>query len=291
MSTSPSAACELLTLAAVTDRGQRASAAQQLQASRLIAELESAPDEGGEARLEGDWELVYATEAPYRSSPFFAAFRKLTEGMTAAVRPLGASSDALAESIFRITDGLPFKDVGVARQSISPTALVSRVELSINLYDALIPRGRSLMTSTATIMPPVNKVVPPGVDEAAAQSTRPLHTSLRVERTQVLESSIGELLPFLRIDDVRFPTSDVFERLRAGSSKIGMETTYLSPSMRISRYEPGQAFVWTRCGGGASSTMAPEPTAAVKSPEVPAVSRPLAEDEAPLEDEVEELDL
>ncbi|KAJ1634235.1 hypothetical protein T492DRAFT_974801 [Pavlovales sp. CCMP2436] len=227
------AACALLTLGATTDRGQRASAAERALAGKLLAELERAPQVSEPAALAGEWELVYATEAPYRASPFFAAFRKLADGQTAAVRPFGSNSDSLAEAIFRITDTLPFKEVGVVRQTINATHLVSRVVLAISIFDALLPRSSSVMESSAALLPP---------DEADA----PQRTRLRVERTQVLDSSIGALFPFLSLDQVRFPTSELFEQLKPGSSLIEMETTFVGSEMRVSRYEPGQAFVWTR---------------------------------------------
>lgn len=231
----------LVKLAAVTDRGQSASSAQRELAGSLISELEQSQSglRGDErAQLEGEWELVYATEAVYRASPFFAAFRRLTEGMTASVRPRGAGSNSLADAIFAVTDAVPFKQVGVARQVITPTELVSRVELSVNVYDALLPRSSSMMTSTCSIVPAAD-------DEPIGW---PLRTALQVEQTQVLDSTLGKLLPFLRIDEVRFPTVRFFEQWRAGSAAISMETSYLSQELRISRFELGQAFVWARVG-------------------------------------------
>ncbi|KAG8457249.1 hypothetical protein KFE25_011491 [Diacronema lutheri] len=235
-----SAGCELVTLGAVTDRGQRASAAQRTLARRLIAELEHTPGTGGEAadgELEGEWELVYATEAVYRASPFFAAFRGLTRGVDAVARPLGAPNAALSEAIFRITDGVPFKEVGVARQTINATHLVSRVELSINLFDALVPRAGSVMTSTAAILAPTG-------GGGAARVAR-----LRVEQTRVLDSSLGALLPFLALDRLAFPTADVFERLRPGSSEVRLETTFLSHTLRVSRHRAGGADDADAAGG------------------------------------------
>lgn len=245
---------ELVTLGAVTDRGQRASPAQRARADALIAELEGTPGagaaepEGGApaSELAGEWELVYASEAVYRASPFFAAFRKLTAGMETVARPLGSPSNSLAEAIFRITDAVPFKDVGVARQSINATHLVSRISLSINLFDALVPRSSSVMTSSAAIL------------GAGAQGAR--LARLRVERTQVLESSLGELLPFLPIGAAAFPTSAVFEQLRPGSAEVLLQTSFLSGGLRVSRYLDGPealgegsggegrggAFVWAR---------------------------------------------
>lgn len=250
---------ELVTLGAVTDRGQRASPAQRARADALIAELEGTPGagaaepEGGApaSELAGEWELVYASEAVYRASPFFAAFRKLTAGMEIVARPLGSPSNSLAEAIFRITDAVPFKDVGVARQSINATHLVSRISLSINVFDALVPRSSSVVTSSAAIL---------GATAAPAGAQGARLARLRVERTQVLESSLGELLPFLPIGAAAFPTSAVFEQLRPGSAEVLLQTSFLSGGLRVSRYLDGPealgegsggegkggAFVWAR---------------------------------------------
>jgi hypothetical protein len=73
-------------------------------------QLRNAVDEGV---LDGQWSLVYCSEAAYRSSPFFAAFRKLTDGI-----PALPGGGALAESVFSITDGLPFYRIGSVQQTL-----------------------------------------------------------------------------------------------------------------------------------------------------------------------------
>lgn len=248
---------DLLALGAATDRGQVASNAQRAAAVRLIHALESSPlAQGDPELLYGEWKLVYATEAAYRASPFFAAFRKLAAGMDAAVTPRNAASSSLADAVYAVTDGIPFKSVGMARQSISPTRLVSQIELFVTLFDALLPRASSLMTSTAAVLPRATDGPAPPL---------PLSTALRVQKTQVLRSSIAQLAPFMSIDDIAFPTADLFERVRPGSADIELVTSVLSggapddeadgsqearsAGIRISRYEPGGGtFVWARCG-------------------------------------------
>ena len=101
------------------------------------------------------------------------------------------------------------------------------------------------MTSTCSIVPSTEA---PSAADGDARSAWPLRTALRVEQTQVLDSTLGALLPFLRLDEARFPTVRFFEQWRAGSAAISMETSYLSQELRVSRYEPGQAFVWARVG-------------------------------------------
>ena len=61
-------AYELLRLAALTDRGISASAEERSRVDALATELEASG--GGGAPLDGDWRLIWASDAPYRSSPF-----------------------------------------------------------------------------------------------------------------------------------------------------------------------------------------------------------------------------
>lgn len=58
-------------------------------------------------------------ESPYRSSPFFWAFRQATAGVTTPVDIPGAdvlAGDAISSAIYGITDTLPFYDIGSAIQ-------------------------------------------------------------------------------------------------------------------------------------------------------------------------------
>lgn len=115
------AEAELLCKVAATDRGQSETAEQRVEIARLIAALEAAAPPADLLDLNGGWRLLYASEAPYRSSPFFAAFRQATQ---AASTPVAVPSsgvlpgDSLAAAIFGITDAIPFYDVGSVTQSI-----------------------------------------------------------------------------------------------------------------------------------------------------------------------------
>lgn len=85
------------------------------------------------ALLNGEWRLIYATEAVTRSSPFFWAFRKATSG---TYQPIPLLPAALSDALFAITDGIPFASVGSATQTItgfgnSTGTLVSSVQVSL----------------------------------------------------------------------------------------------------------------------------------------------------------------
>jgi hypothetical protein len=113
----------LLRQAALTDRGLRASALDKSQLQMLIRRLESLAPDASALDLNGEWRLALALgETPYRSSPFFWAFRQAAAGATTPVAVPGAevaAGDSLASAIYGVTDTLPFYDIGNVVQRIS----------------------------------------------------------------------------------------------------------------------------------------------------------------------------
>ena len=92
--------------------------------------------------LNGEWRLIYATEAVTRSSPFFWAFRKSTSGIN---QPIPLLPAALSEALFAITDGIPFASIGSATQTITGFGenvgtLVSSVQVCTQMPSNLLPR-------------------------------------------------------------------------------------------------------------------------------------------------------
>ena len=151
------AAMKLLKLAASTNRGQSATADQKYDIENAISDLEGSASiilkmkMADNAVLNGKWNLVYASERETRSSPFFWAFRKALAGVQQPIPVLPAE---LSESFFAITDGLPFYTVGRATQTISgvgtPAAqLVSSVQVTIRVFDALLPQLDGHVTTTS----------------------------------------------------------------------------------------------------------------------------------------------
>jgi hypothetical protein len=151
------AAMKLLKLAASTNRGQSATADQKYEIENAISDLEGSASiilkmkMADNAVLNGKWNLVYASERETRSSPFFWAFRKALAGVQQPIPVLPAE---LSESFFAITDGLPFYTVGRATQTISgvgtPAAqLVSSVQVTIRVFDALLPQLDGHVTTTS----------------------------------------------------------------------------------------------------------------------------------------------
>ncbi len=113
---------ELLLLCAKTDRGQRAGAEERARAEYLISALEEKAPPADVLDLNGSWRLLYASEAPYRSSPFFSAFRQVSQALTTPVAVPSsnvAAGQPIASAIFAITDAIPFYDVGACVQTIT----------------------------------------------------------------------------------------------------------------------------------------------------------------------------
>jgi len=232
---------ELLTLCATSNRGQSANLDHKFKIENAVSLLESQSpiaNPGDSELLNGQWDLVYASEALTRTSPFFWSFRKAFEGNS---NPVPLLPGELSEAIFAITDGLPFYTVGKVQQTISGVGtfgnqtLESSVQVTIRLFDALIPPQDGFVTTTSTF---------------EASPADPSKIALTVQTTEVKKSTFAQI-PVLGqiVETTKFPTKDVIEQVRPGSSQVMMELTYLSQKLRISRNENGQVFVFARSGG------------------------------------------
>jgi hypothetical protein len=260
----------LLRLCALTDRGQRATAAQEAELRAQIERLEANAPDTDVLALNGEWRLLAACgETVYRSSPFFWAFRQCLAAATTPIAIPGAGVPAggdLSSAVYGITDSIPFYDIGSAVQRISglcgetigcevPTddrgagaveqsepsegsdvpppqveigQLVSQVELSIGRnFFGVFPSPQSLMTTTCSI-----KELAPPPEVKGTQTT--VSTELRIETTAAAESSIAQVLPGLD-GLLTFPSGDALDLIRSQSSRVTLLTTYLSPTLRISR--------------------------------------------------------
>ena len=138
---------ELLQLTSKSDRGSLKDDSYRVKL--LIESLESlkkplAIDTSN--LLMGTWELIWSDDDVTRSSPFFWAFRKATKGLKDPVGLLGP--ELLSESIFKITDSIPFKSVGKSQQTFIDNILRSEVEVEIGLK-SLMTLGSSLMTTSS----------------------------------------------------------------------------------------------------------------------------------------------
>ena len=114
---------DLLRLCALTDRGQRCSDSQMAEMRTLITRLETQAPDCDATDLNGEWKLLAALgESPYRSSPFFWAFRQATGSMTTPIsipNPSVPAGGPLARAVYAITDAIPLYDIGSVVQKIS----------------------------------------------------------------------------------------------------------------------------------------------------------------------------
>lgn len=167
--------------------------------------------------LYGKWLLVYTDDDITRSSPFFWAFRKACKDI-AVIDPLRIlGTDSFPEAVFKITDSIPFKSIGKAVQTITENQLISQVELSIS---NLPLQGKSLMTTTSFWK--------------CLNSNKSNMLELTIEKTQVKESTISKLLPFIDFD-LAFPSGAALEAIKVDSSKVIMQNIYIDSELRISK--------------------------------------------------------
>ncbi len=135
-----------------------------------------------------------------------------------------ANDVALAESVFALTDALPFKTIGDAFHTFSPDELVSEVEVNVDLV------GSSVMTTTSQW-----------------QLWQDRFLEVTVETTQAVHSSLAQLLPLPGTLDgsFKFPSGLVLELAKPGSSTVLSEVTYLSENFRVNRIED-KVFVYRK---------------------------------------------
>ena len=198
---------------------------QELQDTAEVLGVGQASSSSG--WLSGTWELLYSTDDPTRSSPFFWAFRQ-------------AFSEN-AEQIFGITDALPapLKEVGPAIQEIDwndATAtgrLVSKVRVA-----TLGGAATSIMTTRASMTEAV------GLDgvKLVVETTKP-------EKSTLLNTLLGPAMGSLVNENApAFPSGEALERVQPGSSQVVMRTVFCDEALRISRSDdrPNDWLVWKR---------------------------------------------
>eukprot|EP00596_Hydrurales_sp_CCMP1899_P005931 CAMPEP_0119042186 /NCGR_PEP_ID=MMETSP1177-20130426/14432_1 /TAXON_ID=2985 /ORGANISM="Ochromonas sp, Strain CCMP1899" /LENGTH=214 /DNA_ID=CAMNT_0007008791 /DNA_START=241 /DNA_END=885 /DNA_ORIENTATION=- len=194
--------------------------------------------------LLGEWELLYTDDDITRSSPFFWAFRKALRDIKDPLAISGPGA-VLSESIFKITDSLPFKSIGRAFQTFAVDELMEgealRGSLESSLEIKVAVAGSSLMKTTSRWRT---------TEEADL-------IEIEVEKTEVLESPIQNLAPFQSLINLipqeimsnlsAFPSGAALELVKPGSSTVYMRVLYLDSSMRIIQNEAdGKTFIYGR---------------------------------------------
>ena len=137
----------LISLGAVTLRGQYASTAESARAAEYVSRLEAyASDASSPRALEGAWDLVYCDVEPFRASPFWWTLASALEDF----RP-GAASRVLPAHRLATRVG----EVGRVRQLISLDSactgtLTSEVDLRAGFLPGLPLGVRGTVVTTAT---------------------------------------------------------------------------------------------------------------------------------------------
>ena len=264
---------QLVQLAALTDRGQRGSPGDKSQFNALVQTLEAAAPPADAQLMNGEWRLLYSTETPYQSSPFFWAFRQATSMATTPIAiPSGGvlPGDSLADAVYAITDAIPFYDIGSARVVIEgvcdemtgcpvPDEFDSTSdgasdgdEPSDGTSDPSAKRGggsatgslesRVELTTRLFGLPVASSIMTTtatveGTDPAFASDTgaSTLDLELTIGTTTAAQSTLAQSIPQAAGLLGPFPSGDALEMASKGSSKVMLRTTYLTESMRISR--------------------------------------------------------
>jgi len=183
--------------------------------------------------LQGKWDLLWTNDDVTRASPFFWAFRKATRGLKDPVGIVGP--ELISESIFQITDSIPFKSIGTCSQTFtSDGRLVSEVDVEIGLQ-GLLSIGSSKMTTTSRY---------------SFEGDDPSVLELQVEKTQVLDSTLEKIVPFqlpLLGDSGAFPSGQALELVKPGSSTVYMRLSYVDDNYRLcSNDEDDKIFIFER---------------------------------------------
>ena len=168
--------------------------------------------------LIGHWDLLYIDDDVTRASPFFWSFRKAFRDIEDPFKIVGPK--LLSESIFKLTDDIPFKAIGKCQQDItSDGKLINKVEVKVsNLpFDS-----RSLMQTTSSWLTTQDESI----------------IELKVDKTQVLDSTIegvvkNTFLSFLNPAEFPFPSGDALELIRSGSSTVFMKVLFIDEELRV----------------------------------------------------------
>ncbi|CBJ48469.1 conserved unknown protein [Ectocarpus siliculosus] len=209
----------LLQVAAMTERGQLATEAQQNDMDLLLERLEELKAEEllepyKDENMVGTWTLVYSSSQAFRSSPFFATFQALI------------GKDGVAERIFSFTDAFPNAKIGQARQIVNEdcTELLSRVEMSVWPH-----RWISGVVETRS------KIVNDDIGD---------QLEVIVDDTRVSDSILGKISP--RLEEVRVPVDQLSERLFDRIPRITLDTVFLDQDLRVSRLPDRNFLVYVK---------------------------------------------
>jgi len=219
---------KLLSLAAVTSRGQQTGRTQASEIEDVLIELEFLnPTDEPAKFVDGEWTLAYTNVELFRSSPFFWALQKLAPG-----------GEEGANAVFKFTAGLPVAGTAGPFGQISQTfsletqELVSEVEMKLfDPFFAVANGMHGCVVSTANV-----KVCPESDGDVLLVTPR---------TTRVRNSNLAGSL----LDQLVVPTQDLMSASNGGTAVEARATvTYVDAQIRITRVgeNADQVFVYTR---------------------------------------------
>ena len=271
----------LLSLGAVSDRGQFSSATEAARAAECVARLEGYSSAASDtSRLAGSWDLILTDVEPFRASPFWWTLQSALDDF----RP-GAGERVLPAHRLATAVG----EIGRVRQCISPESgggggtLTSEVDIRAGFLPGLPLGVRGTVVTTAEFNE-VSAVVPSGdsssssssefdgTDDGGLDELLLLGGEIAAElvSTEVRASTLmlgyagggGETsrtnLPMPFLDAQKLPVGNLLNRVgqqnkrSSSSSESGeprrprLRTTYLDDDFRVSRTEDEHFFVFVR---------------------------------------------
>lgn len=220
----------LLHISALTNRGEFIQEKQQAVALSLIEAIERRniiPSPASSKEVQGSWNLVYSNTYLFRSSPFFMAAR--------AVCKDGIEAERFNFFCKLHREALGFTSIGNVKQIVSDDGLRSEFETRVAALPGLPLTIRGTIVSTADII---------------SKSTN--EWTLFLDKVRIMEGTSN--IPVLRTFLNQF---EGLNSRRLGSLLESTITSYSNPkpifrtnfvdeSMRISRDQDDNVFVYTR---------------------------------------------
>ncbi|CEL92680.1 unnamed protein product [Vitrella brassicaformis CCMP3155] len=218
---------ELFLIAARTSRGQLAKPYEKEMVNDICSSLAAmAADgngkEGGDANIDGTWELLYGDVQLFRQSPFWMTLRRLFGSATALPQ---------AESLFDLHRlQTRVSEIGRVRQKVADGKMVSEVDLAVGLLPGLPMAVKGTVVSSADVRP---------VKGGSANDM-----ALQLLSTYVRDANV---LPMLG-RRIRIPWGALMRGALGGSlPSVKYSTLYVDDDLRISKTDDGHLFVYVRC--------------------------------------------
>jgi len=214
---------ELLLMASTTDRGEFARSDEKQLIVELVTELEAlnpTAEPAAASNCRGEWDLCLASTQLFRASPFFLSLRALA----------GDENKAIAENGFDLHEkATSTGQIGRVRQTITEDELISEVDISVGVLPGIPVRVKGTVVTTA-----------------ALEVILPEEWDIRVKGTSVKNSNVPIFDQLLDDMDLELPVGSVYEQVMGKNPTSVLRTFYVDESIRITRDQDENFYVWTR---------------------------------------------